>query len=136
MPDDHQGDDTMDDTTGPGPTPPRNPQPHQAGQQPEPGDTTPPRLPRTPTRPQPEPGSRLRTRPTGLRPNYIRLLNSSVEALLDVREDNYRRHVVTDAVNWPGRPPGCVVSTYVPRPEAVHRIGRSLSAGRRAGLAT
>ncbi len=43
-------------------------------------------------------------------------------SLLDVRERNYERLDVSDAVTWAGKPNGCVVYTYIPRKEATDRL--------------
>jgi hypothetical protein len=42
--------------------------------------------------------------------------------LLDLRERNYDRVVVTGSVAWRGKPADCVVFTYVPRGDAIERL--------------
>jgi cation transport regulator ChaC len=51
-------------------------------------------------------------------------------ALLDVRERNYDRVDVSDRVDWPARPAGCTVLTYLPRRRAVARLHRAVAGGR------
>jgi len=50
-------------------------------------------------------------------------------AKLDLRERNYRRVDVTDAVTFTGKTAGCVVYTYVPRVEAVDRLENARAEG-------
>lgn len=55
---------------------------------------------------------------------------------LDRRERNYDRRDVTDLVGWPGKPDGCRVFTYVPRPDALRRLAGAGRAGREVVVRT
>jgi len=51
-------------------------------------------------------------------------------AKLDVRERNYRRVDVTQAITFKGQPHDCVIFTYVPLVEAVERLEKAVANGR------
>lgn len=70
----------------------------------------------------PEPGARC--------PGAVFAVDPAALPRLDRRERNYVRQDITDLVRWSQKPHGCVVFTYVPRPEALRRLVEASEAGR------
>ncbi len=55
-------------------------------------------------------------------------------ALLDVRERNYERIDVTDAVAWASRPEDCTIYAYTPKTTALEKIAAALASQRRINV--
>ncbi|WP_203996756.1 gamma-glutamylcyclotransferase family protein [Virgisporangium aurantiacum] len=68
--------------------------------------------------------------PGGVCPGAVFAVDADALPALDRRERNYERRDVTDLVDWPGKPRGCLVFTYVPRPEALRRLVDAGETGR------